>query len=226
MSTSLDEALGKAPAQEPVVSETPEAPVDAPEQPAEAAPEAQPEPEKPEQHMVPVSVVKELRDEIRSLKAAQPKPEPVPLPDVLDNPEGFAGHIQNQVQEAVRHATFNMSRAQAVREHGEDAVAEAEASLDRNSPEFNAIVNSGDPYWSLMQHVQKQQAMAEIGDDPAAFRARVIAEERAKWEAEMAAKQVKGTEAPPSLASTPNIGARSGPAWSPTSLEAALNGRR
>ena len=107
-----------------------------------------------------------------------------------------------------------------------DAVAEAEASLDQGSPEFNAIVNSGDPYWSLMQHVQKQQAMAEIGDDPAAFRARIEAETRAKIEAELAAKQVKGTEAPPSLASTPNIGARSGPSFAPTSLQAALNGRR
>lgn len=236
MSTSLEEALGGSPVPaEPVVpvvepATEPEAPAEA-EAPQEAqeTPEAPAEPQaeqKTDQHMVPVTVVKELRDEIRSLKAMQPAPAPVPVPDALDDPEGYAGHIQAQVNQAVQNATFNMSRAAAVRVHGEEAIAAAEGQVTPGTPEFQSVVNSPDPYFALMEHVQKQQAMAEIGDDPAAYRARIEAETRAKVEAEMAAKQVKGVAPPPSLASNPNVSARSGPAWSPTSLAAALQGRR
>ena len=233
MSTSLEEALGASPVPtEPVVPVA--EPVVEPDAP-EAEPEAQPEPEaaevvepeKPEPHMVPVSVVKELRDEIRSLKSRiEPRPEPVPLPDVLDNPDGFVGHIQEQVNQAVTNATFNLSKTAAVRQYGKDAVEAAEASIQIGSPEHLAIQNAVDPYTALMEIHQRQQMMAEIGEDPAAYRARIVSEERAKWDAEQAAKQVKGVAPPPSLASNPNVSGRSGPAWAPTSLAAALNGRR
>lgn len=219
MSTPLAEALGETEAETPVVEnpvETPEA-VEPQEQPEAATPEEKPEATeapKPEQNMVPVGVVQGLRQEIRDLKAAIPQPAPEPAPDVLDDPEGYTKHMESTVNNAVFQATLRMSKAAAVRTHGETVVEAAAASLDPSSAEYQGIIQSADPFHALMEHHNRQQVMQEIGDDPAAYKARVQAEVRAELEAQQAVKEVKTIPSAPSLAANPNVGARAGPAWS------------
>lgn len=227
MSTSLDDALGKPEAAEPVVEEPKvETPAAEPEKAAEAAKEPeQPEEPKPEkaEHMVPVSVLKGLRDEIRSLKASQSPPPPAP--DVIEDPEGYAKHVQSQVDQRALSDRLNMSEQMVRMAMGDDVVDAAVAAFDKHmgTPLHNQIVSSANPYKELVNWHKQQQVAAEIGDDPAAYREKVKAEIRAELEAEMATKQVRATPAAPSLAADPNLGVRSGPAWAgPTPLGKVL----
>ena len=227
MSTSLSEALGEPEAETPVV-ETPAPAEMEPQEPPEAADATPEEPEakeeqKPEPQMVPVGVVQGLRQEIRELKAAIPQPAPEPAPDVFEDPQGYQKHMEQTVNNAVFQATLSMSRAAAVRQYGQEAVDAAAASIDPNSAEYQAIISSADPFHALMEHQSRQQMMQEIGEDPAAYKARIAAEVRAEVEAEMAAKEVKATPPAPSLAANPNVGVRAGPAWTgPTPLDNIL----
>jgi hypothetical protein len=230
MSTPLAEVLGEPEAETPVVetanpeAETPAEPEpqEQPEATAPETPEAKEEP-KPDPQMVPVGVVQGLRQEIRELKAAIPQPAPEPAPDVLDDPEGYTKHMEKTVNDAVFQATMRMSQAAAVRKHGEDAVNAAAASINPESPEYQAMINSPDPFHELMEHTKRQKAMQEIGDDPVAYATRIKAEARAELEAEQAVKEVKAIPPATSLAANPNVGARAGPGWSgPTPLDKIL----
>lgn len=228
MSTSLSEALGETPEAETPVVEATETPAETPAEPepqveAETTPEDPKEEPKPEPQMVPVGVVQGLRQEIRDLKSALPQKEPEPAPDVLDDPEGYTKHMEQTVNQAVFQATLRMSRAAAVRQHGEEAVDAAASSIDPNSAAYQAIISSADPFHALMEHQSRQQMIQEIGEDPAAYKARIAAEVRAEVEAEMATKEVKATPPAPSLAADPNVGARAGPVWAgPTPLDKIL----
>jgi heterodisulfide reductase subunit A-like polyferredoxin len=131
--------------------------------------------------------------------------------------------MEKTVNDAVFQATLSMSRAAAVREHGEEAVNAAAASIDPNSAEYQAIITQADPFHALMEHNKRQQAMKEIGDDPIAYAERIKAEAKREFEAEQAVKQVKAMPSATSLAANPNVGARSGPGWAgPTPLESIL----
>ena len=227
MSTPLAEVLGEPEAETPVVETVnseaePPAEPEPQEEPAAATPDEKPEATeepKPEPQMVPVGVVQGLRQEIRELKAAIPQPEPEPAPDVFEDPQGYQKHMEQTVNNAVFQATLSMSRAAAVRAHGQEAVDAAAAAIDPQSAEYQAIINNADPFHALMVHHGRQQIMQEIGDDPAAYKAKVAAEVRAELEAQQAVKEVKATPAAPTLAANPNVGARSGPGWAgPTPL--------
>lgn len=72
----------------------------------------------------------------------------------------------------------------------------------------------------LMKWHAQQKLIAEIGDNPTAWREAETARIRQQIEAEMAVKQAK-TPAPPSMATQTNLGDRGGPVWAgPTSLDA------
>lgn len=235
MSTSLSEALGKGPSvPEPV--EMPEVEAEAaqaeaaqpeqaePEPPVEAQPEK--EPAKPEAHMVPVDVVKALRDEIRALKSQIPERKPDPLPDVLDDSEGFANRLRSETEQQLLHMRLNMSEEMVRTQMGDAAVDAALAAFEPHigTQLHGEIMQSRNPYKAMMDWHAREQARAEIGDDPASYKARLEAEIRAKLESELVTKEIKAS--PPSLASSTNSGSRAGPAWAPTSLEAALKGAR
>ena len=202
-----------------------------PEQPEAAAPEEAPEAE-PEEPTVPLAVFKSMREDFKSQldsvrsQLVQPKQEPVEVPDVLEDPQQFQEFIARQITQSEQNTRLNMSRFMAEREFGAEKVEEVIDYFNKNPTLSHQFMNSPSPFHAAKDYVDAQKLAAEIGDDPASFRAKVEAETRKKIEAEMAAKQVKGVAPPPSLASNPNVSARSGPAWSPTSLAAALQGRR
>jgi hypothetical protein len=70
---------------------------------------------------------------------------------------------------------------------GEDLdkyVAEFKDAAGKDQALWGKLYGQPAPYQWLVKEMDRRRSMAEVGDDPAAFRARVIAEERAKWEAE------------------------------------------
>ena len=231
MSTSLSEALGESP-EETTAVETKAEPVEAQasveEQEAPVEQEAAPEPEaKTEPPMVPLAALHEVRDSNRELRqrldqiqaANQPKPEPVP--DILDEPEQYARYIQQTQSSQMTDMRLNMSEEMTRMTLGDEVVDAAFEAFKPNlgTPVHDQIMTARNPYKAMVDWHKQQQVISEIGDDPAAYRARLEAEIRAEVEAQAAVQQVKGVKPPPSLATQSNLGVRAGPAWSgPASL--------
>lgn len=168
--------------------------------------------------MVPVSVVAELRQEIRNLKAAQ-QPQPQ-IPEFVD-PEG-AHFLAQQMQQMQASMAADMSETRARVTHGDQAVDAAFQAAEAGNV-TQQFVGQPDPWGKLVQWHKAQQAQAEIGDDPAAYRQRVEAEIRAKVEAEMVAKAAReraGTAAPSLANATGSAGSGPVSTWNgPTPLE-------
>ena len=82
---------------------------------------------------------------------------------------------------------------------------------------FGKLYSQPHPYAWLTREVDRLRLVRDVGDDPAAFRARIEAEARAKWEAE--AKAVPPAPSPaagmqPSLGAARSVAGRTAGAWS------------
>lgn len=166
----------------------------------------------------------------------QPKPEPTDffadpdkaLNERLQNHLGQAfGPVQEQLQ-AQAHMLAGIK-------FGDDKVAEAEKAFlaavqarTLDPADYHRVRNSPNRYAEAVKWHQRQQAQAEIGEDPAAYKARIEAEIREKVLAEInggngqqAQRQAAPAGTMPSnLAAARNTGSRSGPAWAgPASLQ-------
>lgn len=188
---------------EPEVTAEPVAEV-AEDAPAEPAPVE--EPAKQPEPTVPLSALLEVRREMQELKGRIPQQEAPPPPDVLDDPQGFAGHVSGQVAQAVTQVKLEQSRFNAEREFGKDLVDEAYAYFDANPAQSHQFLSHPSPFHAAVDFYQRQKTAQEVGSDPEAYRAKIEAEVRAKIESEQAAKQA--ATAAPSLAASPNLGAR------------------
>lgn len=196
--------------------ETPETPVETPEPVAEAAPET-PEAPAPEAEAptVPVAVMveqrKQMQAEIEFLRGIAQKPEPVaptPEPEPIDfiaEPDKAVESLRSEMRNETQQLKNQMSLTYAQRTFGADVVQTA----------FNAVKATGDPavaaalqaqpdpYGAMVDWHKKQQMLAEVGSDPAAYEAKL----REKIMAEMKAQQsVTGEVTPPgSLAGGTNV---------------------
>jgi hypothetical protein len=107
-------------------------------------------------------------------------------------------------------------------------------SRELDPADYQKVVNSPNRYAAAVQWHQRQLAQAEIGDDPAAYKARVEAEFLEKYGIDPAAYKAKveaeflekygirpGEQAAPAvkpvmpsnLTGARNVGSRSGPQW-------------
>lgn len=206
----------------------PEAP-EAPEQETtqeEVKSESEPEPEKAEEApTVPVSVVQELRRELRELKAERHKAEPKPAPDVFDDPQGYQNYMQAAVRASVTGTKLEMSRFMAEREFGKDVVQAAYDYFDQHPEESAALLESPSPFHAAVEHFNAQRVAKEIGSDPTKWIAEKEAELRAKIEAELVAKQAQAAAGRPAPSMANVTGTGGGPKtnWNgPTPLSSAL----
>lgn len=235
MSTDLSEALGEAPATEPVVNSDPTPVVEGPEVVAETEAETPEEPvkeaPKEEPQMVPLAALHEERQKrqeldrrLQAIERAQPKPEPKPTPDVIEDPQGFSQHVSGMVDEKVHQVRMTLAEDMATREFGKEKVAEAREAFEPhlNTALHQQMMDAANPYAALVEWHQQQQDRAAI--DAAGGLEKWMAAEREKIRAEFESQAaVKDVRAAPSLAAAPNAGSRTaGPAWTPTSLSAAL----
>jgi len=171
------------------------------------------------------------------VKAVSPKQEPPAKPDFFENPEAATQHaVQQSVSpqfEQINQTLLAIARDNAETRFTPETVATAEQEFIKalqgktlDPADYQKVVSSPNRYAAAVQWHKQQQAKAEIGDDPAAFRARLEAEILAKHglTAEGAAAEVpaqqKPAVMPSNLAGARNVGSRSGPAWSgPPSLQ-------
>lgn len=160
------------PAVEAVVEE-PAQPEPTPE--PEPVQEQPPEPEAPkdEPRTVPLATFLDQRDELRELKrqqaewqAAQQQQRP-PI-DPFDDPEGFAAHQQQLVEQRLTQERFAFSDRFARKEHGAetvDAAVQWAAERGRTDPVFAAsYMREADPVdWIVQQH-KRDSMISQIGN--------------------------------------------------------------
>ena len=161
--------------------------------------------------------------------AVKPKQEAPQPPDFFENPQAATRHELTQAVtpefERVNQALLAQAQMLAGMKYGDDKVQEAEQafisamqSRTLDPADYQRVVNSPNRYAAAAEWHKRQQAQAEIGDDPAAFRERVKAELRKELEAELnggqQAQNQRTQVTPSNLAGARNVGARTGPAWS------------
>lgn len=201
-------------AEPPKTEAQPAQPAPAPvaqQQPAPTpAPVPQPEPAKAEPGHVPISALLDEREKRQKLEKRladfeQQTRQPESAPS-FQTPEDIASYVQQQARAAEWNATVRFSEHSARKDHGDEAVdAAIKWSLERADREKAQLGFS--PFaveqmrqqhpldWVVRQH-KRDTFAAEIGDDPAAYRAKV----RAELEAEIAASTQAPQPAPAAAA--------------------------
>lgn len=201
-------------------------------EPAEAQPRERdekgrfkPKDEKPEvpPGYVPVGVVQELREEIRSLKQpAQQEPrQPIAPPDIFEDPQGYTQFLQTQIAQTTLNDRLNLSEEMVRQSAGDETVNAAQewgrqmlASNPIFAQQFYAQRN---PYGFLVGEYKRQTTLAKLGDDPAQI------EEYLKWrEAQNAPQPAQQQQPiPTSLASDQSARGNAAP-YQPPSLQEIL----
>jgi len=214
----------KPEAEEVAQTEEPEK-VEEPDQPEVRAEE----PEKKDDHMVPASVVAELRRELRELKQRPQEPQQPPpqAPDVLDNPQAYTQFLQSQAQQLAQNAKLDLSEDMARSTHGDEVVDQAFQALQASGDAlaYQKIMQTRNPWDSLVKWHKQQSVVSEIGDDVDSWVQKKEAEIRQRLEAELAAKQVKEAAAKtaPSMANVSGTGGTQTSGWQgPADLDALL----
>lgn len=225
-----------------ILSDEPEQEEPQTEEAVEAEPQAEPEatspeePKEPEQSMVPLAALQETRGELQALKGqlaafqqmqqARAAPEPKPLPDVLEDQQGFVGAFTGQIQQMQRHMQAELSEAKARLKHGDELVDEA-LQAAQEAGALDQFKGRRDAWGDLAAWHKNQKVAKEIGGDLDGYKAKLREEITAEIKAQLVAENVsaKAAQPAPSLASQPSLGSNTAPQWTgPTSLDDILGG--
>ena len=162
------------------------------------------------------------------VEAVKPKQEAAPAPDWFENPEAATQnavrssvspqfeHINQQLLAIARDNAETRFTPETVNE-AEQAFIGAMNSQKLDPADYQKVVSSPNRYAAAVQWHKRQQAQAEIGDDPTAYKAKLEAEIRERVLAEVNGgqpAQQRQAVMPSNLTGARNVGARSGPAWS------------
>jgi hypothetical protein len=150
---------------------------------------------------------------------AAPQQQYIPPPDPSVDPQGWAMHMFQENQRAMLNERLNNSEMMLREKLGDEKVNEYAAEFRRlaqaDQTLFGKLYSQPHPYSWLTREVDRLRLHSEIGDDPTAFKARIEAEARAKWEAEMAQQPANGggrtspaAGLPPSLANARSVAGR------------------
>jgi hypothetical protein len=216
-------------------AEAPEAPqAEAPEPEQAAAPEpeqtegkgeteaAPPVAEKSEDRMVPYAALRDEREKRqaeaaraaeldRRLKAIEQAQQQA-YPDPVLEPERAFQALQENVQRMLLVDRAERSRYAAEREFGPEVVADVVEFFNdpKHVAKSHEFLRHPDPFRAAKAYVDQQRALAEIGEDPAAYKQRLREElmrEMAQQPASAPARPASKPPAPPrSLTSAPAAG--------------------
>jgi len=188
----------------------------------------------------------ELRKQLDELKRAAASPPPAPqqpvatlpqLPDPNVDPIGYVQQVTARQQQAMLNERLNFSEMMVRDKIGTEKldgyVTEFKRAMETDPTLGGKLAAQAHPYAWLVKEVDRLRVLREVGDDPASFRERLIAEERAKWEAEASAPQ-QPTQAqtvianmPRSLATARSVASRSASVFTgDPSLQDVLGHRR
>lgn len=160
----------------PVVETTQEAPVEATPEEKPAQPRAADgkfaKKVDDEPVMVPLKALQEVRDELKQLKAEQPRQQPQQqqVPDVYEDPEGYQNYIAQTVNQATLNATLNLSE-ELTRQSAGDEIVEAatewaKTQFQTNPALYNQFISQRNPYGFIVAQYQKEQTFQKLGNDP------------------------------------------------------------
>lgn len=220
MSSDLEDIIDETPQETPAEPEPTQEPE---EQAAEAQEEQAPEPQ-----MVPAAVVRELRQEVRNMRTQlgqQSQSAPAPMPDVLENPEGFSKHFSSHVENAVLGMKLEQSRFLAEREFGAEEVEAAYDYFNANPAQSAALLKYASPFHAAVDEYRKARIAQEVGSDPQAFREKLLKETREQVLKELQADQAKqqAAQPAPSMANISGTGGGAAANWSgPVNLDDLL----
>jgi hypothetical protein len=157
-------------------------------------------------------------------RATAPPPQqqapPQPPPDPASDPRGFAQHLVQQQQAALLNERLNNSEMMLRDKVGDEKLNEYVQefrNLAAADPTlFGKLYSQPHPYAWLTREVDRLRLVRDVGDDPAAYRAKIEAEARAKWEAEAKAQPAPSPAAgmQPSLGTARSVAGRTAGAWS------------
>lgn len=153
-------------------------------------------------------------------------PPPVTMEDLQRNPNAFVER-QQLIDRIHDDRQFNseLNRAEEdlrekIGDEEVDKIQAAFAEMVAKDPSLKMEMRrQRAPYKWVQKQVAAYSARAEIGDDPAAYKAKLEAEFRAKWEAERGEQPLTvptrspAAGLPPSLANARNAAPRSAPAF-------------
>jgi hypothetical protein len=162
------------------------------------------------------------------LERLTPPQQPQQAPDFFDDPAKATQHLVAPHFQQISQHLQAIAKDNAIVRFSEAEVDEAEQAFlaalktEKLDPaDYDKVVNSPNRFAAAVQWHKRQQAQAEIGDDPAAFRAKVEAEILAKHGLSPDGngvqngqqQQARPATFPSNLANARNVGARTGPAW-------------
>jgi len=162
-------------------------------------------------------------------QARQPQPEQMPPLAPIDpaqDPVGFTARLQQVLLNERLNNSEERLREKIGDEKLNEYVNEFKQLAQRDQTLFGKLYSQTNPYAWMAREVDRLRHLREVGDDPSAYRARIEAEARAKWEAEAAAKPPPVSPAAgmqPSLATARSVAGRTASTWTgEPSLEEVL----
>ena len=155
---------------------------------------------------------------LESNKPAQPQPQ---APDFYENPVEATRHTVAPQFEQFSQQLLAIAKDNAIVRFTEEKVNEAEGAFLKamqsqklDPADYHKVVNAPNRYAAAVQWHTRQQTLAEIGDDPTAFKERIRAQVLEELKAEPPAGGAPVAPVMPSnLAGARNVGTRSGPQW-------------
>jgi hypothetical protein len=166
-------------------------------------------------------------------EAQRPQPQPVyqqPAPDPAADPYGYARYVNLQNAQQQLNHQLNTSEMLLREKIGDDKVTEYVNEFKqlaaRDQSLYPKLYSQPHPYAWMQREVERQRVLRDVGDDPSAYRSRIEAEARAKWEAEAKAAVPVSPAAgqQPSLATTRSVAGRTAGTWTgEPSLEDVLS---
>jgi len=187
---ALAEETLAAPEPQDVAAGERQAPAEPVERQAPAEPHAQPQPQALA-HQVPLPTYLQEREQrqelqrqlyalrVREMAAAAEKPDPFLDPDRFTDLKVQAALAPIQQQFAVHMAHAN--KAMAVAAHDAALVERAQAEFDRAFPvmhpaEQQRVMSAPNPFLAAVHWLRQRDVLAEVGNDPRAYREKILAE--------------------------------------------------
>ena len=121
---------------------------------------------------------RQFEDAQRRATAPPPQPQapPQPPPDPATNPRGFAQHVVQQQQAALLNERLNNCEMMLADKIGAEKlyeyVSEFRNLANADPTLFGKLYSQPHPYAWLTREVDRLRLVRDVGDDPAAFRAR------------------------------------------------------
>lgn len=149
----------------------------------------------------------ELKQLLQQLQQPQQNHQPIEVPDMFADPEGWQAYQQTQIEGRLYSQSLAMSERFARQQYGADVVEQAKQwgiqRCDQDPVFNNQVYASGDPVGYVVQQFQRDQITSQVTpEDFAEFQ---------QWRQTRSAPTQEPRQAPPSLTGERNIGGRAVP---------------